>query len=139
MNRTDLQQLAEDRTIDAKALLDAGRWSGAYYLAGYSVECALKACIAKQTSLHDFPDKSFAQEVFTHDLMKLVDLAGLKLQLQLDTTPVANPKLGVNWQLAKKWNEKSRYDQMPQTIAERLFEAVTDPTNGVLPWIKLFW
>jgi hypothetical protein len=45
MNRAELQQLAEDRRLDAEALLAAQRWAGAYYLAGYAVECGLKACI----------------------------------------------------------------------------------------------
>jgi HEPN domain-containing protein len=31
-------------------LLEAGLYAGAYYLAGYAVECALKACIAKKTA-----------------------------------------------------------------------------------------
>ncbi len=43
MNRAELQRLAKDRLLDAKALFAARRWSGAYYLAGYAVECALKA------------------------------------------------------------------------------------------------
>ena len=139
MNRTDLQQLADDRVVDAKALLDAGRWSGAYYLAGYAVECALKACIAKRTGLHDFPDKTYAQKSFTHNVLELVDLSGLKLQLQLDTTPPANPALGINWQVSKDWNERSRYDQQTEAQARRLYEAVTDSANGVLQWIKTHW
>ena len=36
-----MQQLAEDRILDAASLLAVGRWSGAYYLAGYAVECGL--------------------------------------------------------------------------------------------------
>ena len=40
-----------------KALLDGGYPAGAYYLMGYAVECALKACIAKQTKRYDFPPK----------------------------------------------------------------------------------
>ena len=139
MNRLDLQQLAEDRVIDAKALLDAGRWSGSYYLAGYAVECALKACIAKQTSLHDFPDKSFAQKAYTHDMLELVDLAGLKLQLKLDTTPAANPQLGLNWQRVKDWNERARYGQLTEPQARGIYDAITDLVNGVLPWIKAHW
>jgi HEPN domain-containing protein len=63
-----LQQLADDRVLDAEALLNAGRWSGAYYVSGYAVECALKACIAKQTNLHDFPDKTVVQKSHAHDL-----------------------------------------------------------------------
>ena len=58
MNRLDLQQLSDLRIGEAKALLAQGFPEGAYYLAGYSVECALKACIARRTREHDFPDKS---------------------------------------------------------------------------------
>jgi len=43
MNRVDLQQLAELRLKESKALFAAGFPEGAYYLAGYAVECALKA------------------------------------------------------------------------------------------------
>lgn len=135
MNRIDLQQLAEDRVLDAEALLNAGRWSGAYYLAGYAVECALKACIAKQTNQHDFPDKNTAQRAFTHDLGDLIQLAGLKDQLQLDATP----GLDLNWQFVKDWNERSRYSSKSEDQARGLFVALTDPTNGVLPWIKCRW
>jgi HEPN domain-containing protein len=139
LNRADLQQLAEDRVLDAAALLNAGRRSGAYYLAGYAVECALKACIAKRTSQFDFPDKSVVQRAFTHNLSALLDLAGLRVQLQLDTTAAANPALGLNWQTLKDWSEEARYRQTTEADARRLFEAVTDPANGVLPWIKAHW
>ena len=79
MNKTDLQQLADDRVLDAEALLTAGRWSGAYYLSGYAVECALKACIAKQTNGHDFPDKIVVHKLRRIILTELLDLAGLRL------------------------------------------------------------
>jgi hypothetical protein len=62
MNRTDFQQLAELRLREAEALLAAGLPDGAYHLAGYSVECALKACIAKRTQLHDFPEKKLVND-----------------------------------------------------------------------------
>jgi HEPN domain-containing protein len=57
VDRKDLQALSNVRLKEAKALLGAGLWDGAYYLAGYAVECALKACIAKQTQRYEFPDK----------------------------------------------------------------------------------
>jgi hypothetical protein len=47
VNRVEPQRLAKERISDAKVLLGARHWVGAYYLAGYAVECALKACIAK--------------------------------------------------------------------------------------------
>jgi hypothetical protein len=43
MNRSDFQQLAELRLRESRSLLAAGFPEGAYYLAGYSVECAFKA------------------------------------------------------------------------------------------------
>lgn len=55
MNRSDFQTLAETRLQEAKSLLDNGHYSGAYYLCGYAIEYALKACIAKQTKAEDFP------------------------------------------------------------------------------------
>src|SRR5207248_2168644 len=38
MTRTQFQELAEVRIAEAAALLAAGLWDGAYYLAGYAVE-----------------------------------------------------------------------------------------------------
>jgi len=46
-------------------------------MAGYAVECALKACIAKQTKRYDFPDKKRVRDVFTHNLETLVKVAEL--------------------------------------------------------------
>ena len=57
LSRSDLQGLALVRLDDARSLLAADRWDGAYYLAGYAAECGLKACIAAQTRQYDFPDR----------------------------------------------------------------------------------
>ncbi|HCC57522.1 MAG TPA: hypothetical protein DEQ47_09700 [Solibacterales bacterium] len=72
MDRATLQQLAELRLKDAEALLAAGQWDGAYYLPGYCIECALKACAAKQFRLHEVPEKSLVNAFYTHDFDKLV-------------------------------------------------------------------
>jgi hypothetical protein len=63
VNRTDFQQLADVRIDEGAALLalPVPRSDGAYYLAGYAVECALKACIARTYNQHDWPDKEFRQ------------------------------------------------------------------------------
>lgn len=147
MNRADFQQLAEDRVLDAGALLDAKRWSGAYYLAGYAAECALKACIAKQTNQYDFPEKNFANNVFTHSLERLRDLAQLEPQFNHDTSLLTDGDLphedrvalDENWRITKDWSEQARYQQKTEAQARDLYKAVTDPANGVLPWIKARW
>jgi HEPN domain-containing protein len=45
-DQSTFRQLAEQRLAEAELLLANGFWSGAYYLAGYALECALKAKIA---------------------------------------------------------------------------------------------
>ncbi len=80
MNRDDFQKLAELRLKDGKALLDADRFQGSYYLVGYAVECALKACIARQTKQYDFPAKN-ADKLYTHDLNTLLKSAGLEMNM----------------------------------------------------------
>ena len=137
MNRTQLQQIAEERVRDAEALLKAGQWSGAYYLAGYAIEFGLKACIAKLTNQHDFPDKKLAQRCYTHEIDVLVEVAGLVLQRKTDVA--ANPILGANWLLVKDWDEEARYQLWTEAQARKLFLAVTDSSNGVLPWIMVHW
>jgi hypothetical protein len=137
LNRAELQRLAEERALDAKALLDANRWSGAYYLAGYAVECGLKACVARLTNQHDFPDKQAAIDSYSHEIEKLVRLSGLKTGRDVDVS--ANPPRNFNWSIVKDWRETSRYQVSSEPKARELFAAVTDPTNGVLPWIKDHW
>ena len=77
VNRKDLQLLARVRLAGAKTLLDAGRPDGAYYLAGYAVECALKACIARGTLRHEFPGKKTVDASHTHNLRDLIKVANL--------------------------------------------------------------
>ena len=84
VNRIDLQNLAMERIAEAKILLDAGKWSGAYYLAGYAVECATKACIAKLSKADEFPDKNFGAKCWVHDIEQLVGLAELETKQSAD-------------------------------------------------------
>lgn len=136
MNRADFQQLAEDRLLDAQVLFASGRWSGAYYLAGYAVECGLKACIAKLTNEFDFPDKK-AKDYYTHNIQSLI--AHAKLETALAPDIAANPRLRLNMATVKDWTEESRYEQQLQSAAQEMIDAVADPNDGVLTWIKARW
>lgn len=117
---------------DARALLEAGRWAGAYYMIGYAVECALKAAIARRTKEFDFPDKHVANEAWSHRPGQLLKLTDTK-------PPPQDSKLGLHWEAVRDWNEESRYEQRSRPEAKQLFEAVTDPVDGVLQWIRSFW
>lgn len=139
VNRSDFQQLAELRLADSKALLDQRHWSGAYYIGGYAVECALKACIAKQTEQYDFPDKQ-AAKYYTHDLAELLRHAGLTQRLN---EAGKNSELGVNWSVIKDWSESNRYefrdDEEMEKHAKEFYFAVSDTENGLLKWIQKYW
>ena len=137
MNRTDLQQLAEMRFEEARLLFDARKFDGAYYLAGYAVELALKACIAKLTNQHDFYNKDIANNCFNHKPETLVRVAGL--QFRLEAAMLADIDLQANWIVACAWTESSRYDRHDEVKADGLLKAITDRDHGVLPWIRTYW
>jgi HEPN domain-containing protein len=143
MNRNDFQQLAELRLKEARALLAADLADGAYYLAGYAVECAFKACIAKRTREHDFPEKKLVNESHTHDLGSLLRLAGLSDQLKIDIG--RNAISETFWETVQRWSEQSRYELIEGDDVFRYFKAGTMITavesgkGGVLPWIKQYW
>jgi HEPN domain-containing protein len=77
VDRRDFQELAKVRLREATALLGVGLFDGAYCLAGYAVECGLKACIAKGTQRHEFPDKKKVESSHSHNLRELIRVAGL--------------------------------------------------------------
>lgn len=135
----DLKQLSQDYVDDAKALLAAHRWAAAYYLAGYSVECGLKACVINrvhQTGIL-FESKKFANDCFTHELDDLIDLADLRIDLEKESG--TNPALATNWALTKDWSVQARYHPKSEQLAKELSAAIFDTINGVLPWIQKHW
>ncbi len=136
ITRFDFQRLSEIRRGEATALLAARRFEGVYYLIGYAVECALKACICRRHLPDHFPPRpEVVQTMYSHDLSKLLALAGLDkvLDASVDATLIAS------WAITKDWKEQSRYNFPGQTEAEQLYTAVLDPTHGVLPWLHQHW
>jgi hypothetical protein len=140
MNRAFWRQLAEERVLDAKALLDAGTWSGAYHMAGYAAECGLKACILAYVEKSPdviFRDKNYLGKCWVHDLHILLTSADLDSALQARIA--ARPAFGGFWGIAKDWKEISRYEVKSQPDAEKLYEAITHEPDGVLAWIRTVW
>ena len=140
MDRAEWQKLAEDRLADAHVLLDAGRWSAAYYLAGYAVECGLKSCIVAHLAGNAgiiFEQRNYSDECWNHDVDKLIRAAGFEQQRKTDSEN--NQNLANNWLFVKDWKETSRYEQKSELDARSLCAAVTDTADGVLQWIKSHW
>jgi hypothetical protein len=139
MNRADFQKLSGLRVREAKTLLDGKHYEGAYYIAGYAVECALKACIARKTKRYDFPlNEKAVREIYTHELEKLVKAAdlGAALRAEEDT----DIQFRSNWGVVKGWNERARYETgTDEKRARDLYFAITDKKHGVLAWLKRYW
>ncbi len=135
-NRRDFQRLARMRLRDARSLLKSGNLEGAYYLTGLAVECALKACIAKNTRRHDFPPNQAAlKDIYTHDLAKLIRAA--KLEAALDAAQESNILFKNKWDVLKDWDMTSRYATGGLNASD-LYAAVTGK-NGVMQWLRQRW
>jgi hypothetical protein len=90
MNRGDLQLLADLRVEDSRALLDG-----------------LKACVAKLTREHGFPDKQLVLDSYTHDLEQLLQISGVKREF--DARVRMSKAFAVGWTTARDWTEAARY------------------------------
>jgi len=133
-----LQDLSRIREQEARSLLEAGFYDGAFYVAGYAVECALKACIAKNVPRHHFPDLETVRESYSHELDKLLGIAGLRDALKSDMS--SNKALRDNWNsVSKSWSAESRYERHGRAEAQDLLAAATARRTGVLPWIRRRW
>lgn len=134
ITKADLVGLAQQRLHDANALLATGYYAGAAYIAGYAVECALKAHIAKMTVAEQFYDKDIAERLFTHDFEALLKKANLKNALDIQSN--ASPQFQQNWIEVKSWRPEWRYDlRKAEPEARRLIGAIEDPKDGVLTWL----
>lgn len=82
--RTEQTKAAIKRLIDARRLQAQSRWRGAMYLAGYSIECKLKARLMEMYNLDRLEQLETEIErrlgrpvdVFTHSIEVLFGLTG---------------------------------------------------------------
>lgn len=137
MNRRDFQRLAAVRLDEARVLLEAEKFEGCYYLSGYAIECALKACIARLTKRHSFPERNSVQSCYSHDLALLMRTANLEAAFLAEIA--RDPVLAEHWKTVRQWNEQKRYESTSAEHASGLFRAITDRKHGVLRWIKRYW
>ena len=142
MDRKKLQTLAKTRLKDADALIARKRWSGAYYLCGYVIECALKSCLLRHLgeSGSVFGNREYLKELakcWTHDLVELVEMAGL--ESELGVARGANEAFDKFWRDTKDWKETSRYEEKDESQARNLYEAVNHNPDGVFRWIQSRW
>ncbi|WP_210516311.1 hypothetical protein [Hymenobacter terricola] len=145
----DIRLLAQLRLDEAQVLVTNGRIDGAFYLAGYGVELALKAKIAERLGLPWLFDEKGTDKndeflglrdlrnlVKTHKLILLLAVSGLKPAYdQRKQNEIGFLKYK---QLLESWNEGLRY-QLPEPVnvvdVQSFLNFLTGP-NGFLQWIE---
>lgn len=99
------------RLDDAVALHSQNRWTGAIYLGGYAVECALKSLICYEQDKDNFKDTTVFHKVqgaSLHNLTNLLnELTNIQRSIQLDRSGIYKPA----WNLVSSvWrNDELRY------------------------------
>ena len=99
------------RLEDAETLHKQKRWTGAIYLGGYAVECALKSLICYEQRKNHFKETTVFQKIqgaSLHNLTNLLnELEYTKKSIQLDRSNILLPA----WKLVSSmWhNDELRY------------------------------
>lgn len=71
-------------------------------------------------------------------LTKLLSISGVKAGL--DSKAATDASFQINWNTVRDWSEVSRYDHSTSEAKARdMMIAVTDPTAGVLTWLRTQW
>ena len=128
---------SHQRLEDAKALLNASRWRGAMYMAGYAVECLLKT---KLMQIYDCKNLRALDDVlrqrsilpahrtvFTHQLEDLLRLTPSYNRLK------QNRNVWHMFHEINRWTPRWRYTSK-QATREEAIEFITDLEN-VMHWI----
>jgi hypothetical protein len=151
----DAEELLQEPTLDPKGS-DAHRrhLCGAYYLAGYSVECILKVYIillldfrsrksrgstrienwsAAVDHLGKLPDKSDLRGANSHNLGRLLRAAQLDAQIDRDE------KAKQRWGRCAKWDFAVRYQQedLPNHLRNRTeVEEFVSACKAIHAWVE---
>jgi HEPN domain-containing protein len=108
MTRDTLKANAIQKLESARALLSAGCYNDSIYLAGYSIELALKWKFCDKLQI-DFPENF--KDIKIHNLKFLLYLCGEELKLKQDT----------DWGVIINvidWSEQIRYIEKNFTLQE---------------------
>lgn len=85
----------------------------------------MKACVAKATQRHEFPDKEKAVASYSHTFAKLLNVSGLEQALRFEAQ--RDPAFQRNWGIVPE----CRYAIDDATSTRELIEAVKVRNHGV--------
>ena len=121
--RTVYEQTSRRMLNDARFLLKHGRWHSAVYLAGYAVECKLKAAVCRYLGVEVLPE-SFR----THDIRFLIRSAGLAEAVNSDKVIQARFR-----RIDSMWRTEIRYSGKP--YGKQAAENFLDNVRRVVQWL----
>lgn len=119
--------LCRDQLRAAETLLKDKQPKVAWNMCGFAVEYALKAAIMSRERLNRWPDKATDEEIWTHDLRRLLKRLGHPPETFDPRDPVA-PSL----KLVLEWRRNQSYTaaKFELKVCRDMFEA----TSGVVKW-----
>lgn len=135
---SEQSKASRHRLDDARALLNADRWRGAMYMAGYAVECMLKAKLMRMfdcRQLRELEEElqrrgllSAAASVYSHQLGMLLRLTQRMDQLRSDRA------FWPQFNMVNRWVPAWRYsaDLSNREDAQDFLDAVT----RIVHWIE---
>ncbi len=136
LTKTRLVELADEKLSDAKLLMRMGRFTNAYYIAGYAAETMLKAIVVRQFKAETLPNKKLVNDLHTHSIETLAKLAGLGADLAESQS--SDPEFAARWQKVTDWSEESRYKLSSEADASQIIDALEDADRGVLQWLRQY-
>jgi hypothetical protein len=148
----EIKQLANLRLAEARILFEAGKYDGAFYLAGYSVELMLKAKICEHLRIDNLFDKQgcnlagiseLRKVVETHDINLLLLFSGLEKKFRIAKATNVRLQEAYNFFTASTgnktdWNEQVRYLPINSKTENYIREFINllDHEEGLLKWIE---
>jgi HEPN domain-containing protein len=151
-NPEEIKKLAYERLEEAQILCDAGKYNGAFYLAGYSIELMLKAKICENWGVPKLFDEQYKihgiskirDTIKIHDIAVLLIFSGLKTKFEIAKSTnislaLANALLFESSGRCQ-WSEQVRYQSNSKDAREvqNLLELLEDDNDnrGLLQWIN---
>lgn len=118
MTASELRSISTEWLDNAECLLANGRWRGAYDLAGYCVELALKARICEALGWTEYREGLDGMK--THHLETLVQFTGREADIKTNHF--------ANWAIVVRWNPEACYQEVRHTEndAKELIAAVKE-------------
>jgi HEPN domain-containing protein len=150
-NPSQIKDLSKERIEEAEILYKNGKFNGAFYLAGYSVELMLKAKICERLGIPNLFEQNEREQyvnqensvgdvrkaIKTHNLWTLLLFCGLKEKFDKDKAK--NKYLTkANSVLFDMWSETARYKPCGHYVDNDVKELIQllSAKGGFLEWIE---